>query len=205
MNVNMTHGSPKEPPLEGIWLAKCSTEMPDLPPAAARALFFGAMWGCLVPLAALVALLLPLSVKPQKNLRNMWRSRLRKGFRTSNWSGHFILVASYLKWKESQAKLLVEDIPAHNSGQNDQMDGGNMEAADDLPTVEETEETATSSQTVVPRTKDAAGDAFWEAVDEKVMALCEFARSNLGYHGHDLSDADGGHMPWTVTSLLMRP
>jgi hypothetical protein len=201
----MTHGSTKIIPLEGIWLAKCSTDMLDLPPAAARALFFGALWGCLVPLAALVALLLPLSVKPKKSLRNMWRSRLRKGFRTSNWSGHFILVASYLKWKESQAKLRVEDVLSCSNGQNDQMDGGNMEPGDDLQTVEGTETAAPSQSAGVAPTKDAVEDAFWEAVDEKVVALCEFARTNLGYNGHDLSDADGGTMPWTVTSLLMRP
>eukprot|EP00435_Cladocopium_sp_Y103_P071553 s165_g37.t2 len=195
---------PKLTPL-GIWLAKCSTDMPDLPPAAMRALFSGALWGCLVPLAALVALLLPLNVKPKKSLRNMWRSRLRKGFRTSNWSGHFVLVASYLKWKESQA----EDAPNHNSEQNDQLDGEDGEPEDSLQTAEETEEAADAtppqSEGVSPPNKNAVRDGFWEAVDEKVVALCEFVRTNLGYNGHDVSDANEGNIPWTVTSLLMRP
>ena len=81
-----------------------------------------------------------------------------------------------------------------------------MEPGDDLQTVVETEKTAAlSSQSAgVAPTKHAVEDAFWEAVDEKVLALCEFARTNLGYNGHDLS-ADGGNMPWTVASLLMWP
>jgi hypothetical protein len=72
-----------------------------------------------------------------------------------------------LKWKESLAKLRVEDVLSCSNGQNDQMDGGNMEPGDDLQTVEGTETAAPSQSAGVAPTKDAVEDAFWEAVDEK--------------------------------------
>ena len=176
-------------PRTGSWLAKCSTTLPDLPPAAARALLFGALWGCFVPLAALVALLLPLSVKPTKSLRNLWRSRLRKGFRKSNWSGHFVLVASYLKWKESQTK--VSEDPNEDSNLEKAMDG--------LKDEEVKTSSPRSPQEATERTKPI--DGFWEAVDQKVLTFCDFARTTLKYTGDDVEGSVSG-TPWTVTALL---
>lgn len=182
-----TYGLPPKVTSLGAWLVKS----PDLPPVAARALFFGALWGCLVPLVVLVALLLPLEVKPKKSLRNLWRNRLRKGFRKSNWSGHFVLVASFLKWKESkeskeskQSDAPPEDLPP-SEPEADQ----NVEPLEPSG-LEETEETDDAGN--APHLQSEEG-GFWEAVDAKVEALCEFARGNLG-------TGDGNQ--WTVTSLI---
>ncbi len=210
------YGLPPKLSSLGTWLAKCSRET-DLPPPAARALFFGALWGCLVPLAALVALLLPLegNVAPKKSLRNMWRNRLRKGIRKSNWSGHFVLVASYLKWKErkeSRAKLQEAD-PSNAEApemldQNDHnqkpldsgiegkigIDGesheGNESDGDDI---------AGSGDGSIAPVVPISG--FWEVLDAKVIALCKFVQTDLGYDGEDI----GRSKPWTVTSLLTQP
>eukprot|EP00438_Fugacium_kawagutii_P017792 Skav205875 [mRNA] locus=scaffold766:227242:256068:+ [translate_table: standard] len=184
-----TYGLPPKVTSLGAWF---STDLPALPLVAARALFFGALWGCLVPLVVLVALLLPMEVKPKKSLRNLWRNRLRKGFRKSNWSGHFVLVASYLKWKESKAKQSARDSPtgapedlppAHQNMENMRKDFLEPLEEDETEEAQEAQEAAS----------DLSPEGFWEAVDAKVEALCEFARRNLGYTGSN---------HWAVTSLI---
>lgn len=214
------YGLPPKVSSLGTWLAKCSET--DLPPPAARALFFGALWGCLVPLAALVALLLPLegNVTPKKSLRTTWRNRLRKGIRKSNWSGHFVLVASYLKWKErkesrakqqevdpSNAEIYQEMLDQNDHNQkpldsgNDQgkigIDGESLEGNEGNES--DGDDIAGSGDGSIAPVVPMSG--FWEVLDAKVIALCKFVQTDLGYDGEDI----GRSKPWTVTSLLTQP
>ena len=213
------YGLPPKVSSLGTWLAKCSET--DLPPPAARALFFGALWGCLVPLAALVALLLPLegNVTPKKSLRTTWRNRLRKGIRKSNWSGHFVLVASYLKWKERKESRAKQEVDPSNAeiyeemlDQNDHnqkpLDSGNDQGkiGIDGESLEGNEGNESDGDDIA-----GSGDGsiapvvpmsgFWEVLDAKVIALCKFVQTDLGYDGEDI----GRSKPWTVTSLLTQP
>ncbi|CAE7337519.1 unnamed protein product [Symbiodinium sp. CCMP2456] len=105
----------------GTWMATARarlppSELPSLSPAVLRALFFGSAWKCLVPVAAAIVLLQPLpgGLTPNKDLRKLWqkvRKRPPSGSQTC-WSGHFVMVAAYLKWKEWKA----QDKERHRKG-----------------------------------------------------------------------------------------
>ena len=105
----------------GTWMATARarlppSELPSLSPAVLRALFFGSAWKCLVPVAAAIVLLQPLpgGLTPNKDLRKLWQ-KVRKtppsGSQTC-WSGHFVMVAAYLKWREWKA----HDQERHRKG-----------------------------------------------------------------------------------------
>ncbi|CAE7726658.1 unnamed protein product [Symbiodinium sp. CCMP2592] len=105
----------------GTWMATARariapSELPSLSPAVLRALFFGSAWKCLVPVAAAIVLLQPLpgGLTPNKDLRKLWQ-KVRKtpssGLQTC-WSGHFVMVAAYLKWREWKA----HDQERHRKG-----------------------------------------------------------------------------------------
>ncbi|CAE7563910.1 unnamed protein product [Symbiodinium necroappetens] len=101
----------------GTWMATALSKPPsELPSELPPALFFGSAWKCLVPVAAAIVLLQPLpgGLTPNKDLRKLWQ-KVRKtppsGSQTC-WSGHFVMVAAYLKWKEWKA----QDKERHRKG-----------------------------------------------------------------------------------------
>ena len=109
------YGHPPHLTALGKWMAASSASTKDdcnrntfpRSPAVLRALFLGSAWKCLVPVAAVVALLQPLAggLTPNKDLRKLWQkvSRTSASRLQTCWSGHFVMVAAYLRWKESKA------------------------------------------------------------------------------------------------------
>ncbi|CAK9004218.1 Uncharacterized protein SCF082_LOCUS8076 [Durusdinium trenchii] len=195
------YGVPPKVTALGTWLLKVSKNH-SVSPAAARALFFGAFYHCLLPMAATVALLQP-DMEPKKSLRTAWRSRLRSSSLSSTaWSGHFILIASYLKWRESKEMRegsLFSAVAVREQTEAPEETGVSetQTSCSECHTAEDAENVATSAEGIHAQSASKTnGDAFWEALDAKVMTFCQFAQSQF-----NLNDLDLDGRPWTVALL----